>query len=225
MASLRALVGKLIFTQGTVLSTTTLTPHFRCLEVGAQTAPSPGDKVQVLLDEGMRTYTPFGFDASKRSMQLLAWLHAKETPGARWASDVGPGASVTFFGPRRSLRLEALTGQVVVFGDETSFAVARSLFDTGRATVRGVFEVSEPGECATVLDTLGLKHRTLLSRTADLRHLDEAVNAIAASSPAHLVLTGNAKSIQRLRAKLKQTGLTMPQLTKAYWAEGKRGLD
>lgn len=225
MASLRALVGKLLFTQSTVLSTTTITPHFRGLEVAAQTAPNPGDKVQVLLDEGMRTYTPFGFNAAKRSMQLLAWLHAKETPGARWASEVTAGANVTLFGPRRSLRLEALTGQVVVFGDETSFALARSLFDTSRATVHGLFEVTEPAECATVLDTLGLKHRTLISRTADLRHLDEAVTAIAAHSPAHLVLTGNAKSIQRLRAMLKHASVSVPQLTKAYWAEGKRGLD
>lgn len=225
MASLRALVGKLLFSQGTVLSTTSITPHFRRLELGAQTAPGPGDKVQVLLDEGMRTYTPFGFDAAKRSMQLLAWLHAKESPGARWASEVSPGAHVTYFGPRRSLRLDALTGHVVVFGDETSFALARSLFEARRATVQGIFEVFDPHECSTVLDTLGLEHRTLLARTADLRHLDQAVAAIAASTPTHLVLTGNAKSIQRLRTTLKQASLSVPQLTKAYWAEGKRGLD
>ncbi len=43
-----------------------------------------------------------------------------------------------------------------------------------------------------------------------------------AAANATIVLTGHAKSIQVLRGLLKGGG---KQLVKAYWAEGKRGLD
>jgi NADPH-dependent ferric siderophore reductase len=233
MATLQKLfgdtVGRLIFKHVTISRITALTPHFRRLELeGEVGAPKAGDKVQVALDEGLRTYTPFGFEPAAKTVQLLAWLHGDATPGARWAGSARVGDQVSFFGPRRSLPLEELSGTVVLFGDESSFAVASALAGNGRSTVRPIFEVADALESGTVLDALGLQPRELVERRPGRTHLATVVEQLRAAlgpGPAQLVLTGNAASIQAVRAQLKQAGVTAKQLNKAYWAEGKRGLD
>ena len=54
----------------------------------------------------------------------------------------------------------------------------------------------------------------------------EWMATIARSPGADLVLTGNARTIQALRADLKQApAVHAKQRVKAYWSPGKRGLD
>lgn len=67
MASLKGFLGKLIFPELGVTKAEVITASFRRLTLaGASlTKLAPGDKIQVSLAEGTRTYTPFAFDAAR----------------------------------------------------------------------------------------------------------------------------------------------------------------
>ena len=121
MASLKGFLGKLIFPELGVTKAEVITASFRRLTLaGASlTKLAPGDKIQVSLAEGTRTYTPFAFDAAKGSLDLLVYSHG-DTPGAKWGRAVAEADRVNVFGPRGSIAIAALAGPVVVFGDETS---------------------------------------------------------------------------------------------------------
>ena len=231
---LRDAVGKLFFSELTVESTLDVSTHFRrinlvgaALENGALHA---GDKLQILVDGGPRTFTPFDFDARRGALSLLAFLHG-DTPAATWARDAAVGSKIQVFGPRSSLGLDALTGATVLVGDETSFALARTLLDTAPAARPAfLFEVTSLEESKRALDHLGVPTDGLVERRLNGAHfatLEQRVrSALTSRVPVNLVLTGRAQAIQELRASLRERPL--PQVTqkvKAYWAPGKRGLD
>lgn len=228
MASLKAFLGKLLTTELVISTTETLAPGFRRLTLEGETlrgaAFTPGDKVQVVLEGGTRTYTPFAFDAAKGTFDLLVYAHG-DTPGARWGRAAKAGERIHVFGPRGSIALDALTGPVVVVGDETSFAVARAQLDHGKAPAP-VFEVSNIAESSAALAALGLE-ADLVARAPGDAHLDALEAKVRASGKGghSLVLTGKAQTIQALRARLRERPPFVAQKTKAYWAPGKRGLD
>lgn len=226
MASLKAFLGKLMFPELRVARAEAITPSFRRLTLAGESLKkvsfTPGDKVQVSLDEGARTYTPFAFDAARGSLDLLVYAHG-DTPGARWGRTVAEGDLVRVFGPRGSIALAALAGPVVVFGDETSFALARALLDR-HASPRPLFEVTNVAESNAVLAALGVTADLVERRDGDA-HLAEVDAQLRSRSGATLVLTGKAQSIQSLRARLKARPAFSAQKVKAYWAPGKRGLD
>ena len=201
MASLKGFLGKLIFPELRVTKAEVITARFRRLTLaGASlTKLAPGDKIQVSLAEGTRTYTPFAFDAAKGSLDLLVYSHG-DTPGAKWGRGVAEGDRVNVFGPRGSIALAALAEPVVVFGDETSFALARALQDL-HASPRPLFEVSNIAESSEALAALGLA-ADLVARAPGDAHLDELDAQLRARTGSTLVLTGKAQSIQGLRARL-----------------------
>jgi NADPH-dependent ferric siderophore reductase len=236
---LRDTVGQLVFKELALDAVRDVSPHFRRLRVSGEslrgTACAPGDKLQIMIaDAGPRTYTPFAHDAASGSLELLAYVHG-DSPAALWSRNVQSGARPRAFGPRASLALAALTGPVVLFGDETSFAVAKSLHDArgGGAGLSCVFECTQQAEAALVLRDLGLASHALVQRQHDRAHLDAldtqlraALARLGTGQGANLVLTGHAQTIQALRARLKaRPAAQATQKVKAYWADGKQGLD
>ena len=223
-------LGKLIFREAAVAGVRAIGASFRLLDLsgdGLRGAPfTPGDKVQVFLDEGdTRTYTPFRVDPARGTMQLLLYVHG-DGPGARWGRAVAVGQRVRLFGPRGSIALPDLRGPVVLVGDETSLAVARALGDHRGASdgVSIVLEVSSTAESAAAADALGLSP-ALVERTGGAAALEREVRAALARTPgANLVLTGAAPTIQALRRGLRGAA-TGAIKSKPYWAPGKRGLD
>jgi ferric-chelate reductase (NADPH) len=238
MASIKKIVGdavgKWLFRTLTIDSIDEIAPRFRRLSVvggelvGARF--SAGDKVQVVLDAGFRTYTPFAFDAQKGSMAFLVYSHG-DTPGSTWAREANVGDSVRVFGPRGSLPLASWDTPAVIFGDETSFAVARSLREHrgGSSSIRCVFEVSDMSAAAAALAFLELPNADVVERREGDAHLAEIaarVRTALESNGGRLALTGKAQSIQRLRRELSALPIDYAgQKAKAYWAPGKRGLD
>lgn len=201
----------------------TLSPHFRLIDLEGKAlrgvAWMPGQKLQVMLGAGLlaRTYTPMLWDAERGATRLLAYAHG-DGPGSHWGSNIAPGDSVSFFGPRRSLDASGLVS-LTLFGDETSFALAAAL---GMAA-RFVFEVKSAAECRPVLDALGLGNATMVERQPDDTHLETIEAALEGE---HFILTGRASAIQRLSRTLKVRGTPSSAIrAKAYWAPGKRGLD
>jgi len=212
----------------------TLSPHFRLVHLEGEAlrnvAWTVGQKVQVSMGSGLsaRTYTPMSWDADSGRTRMLTFAHG-DGPGSRWADGLREGDTCQFFGPRRSLDLSGLESPVMLFGDETSFGLAAALRDCPQAGgAIHLFEASDVAESRPVLEAIGLGEATLIKRTADDAHLAaaEAVVLRLAASGAHFVLTGKASSIQRISRALKAVGVVSSRVkTKAYWAQGKVGLD
>ncbi|MCY1069336.1 siderophore-interacting protein [Nannocystis sp. RBIL2] len=237
MASVKAMLGdavaRLFFHEWTITAAREVSPHFRRIELTGEDlreAHGAGDKVQVMIPgTGPRTYTPFAPDRERGAVSLLVYLHGEE-PGAQWGRAAAAGERVRVFGPRGSLPFSTLAPAVVLFGDETSFAAARALRELRgpEAPLSFVFEVTHADEAETVLAELDVGPRTLVRRGPDhLLAVERQLRAaLARHAGADLVLCGNARSIQSLRAALKASPAPHArQKVKAYWSPGKRGLD
>ena len=134
--------------------------------------------------------------------------------------------------PVRFDGLERLpAGPVLLVGDETSLAVARSL-----ALVRGgdpglafAFEATDAAEVRALLPSLGLEGAAVVERRPGGAHLGELAEAVGARLRAQpssrLVMTGQAQTIQALRARLAEGGPGVSGKNKAYWSVGRVGLD
>jgi NADPH-dependent ferric siderophore reductase len=227
-----------------VAAVETLSPHFRLVDLEGEAlrnvAWRAGQKVQVSMGSGMiaRTYTPMSWDAGNGRTRLLTFAHG-DGPGSRWARDLSEGDTCQFFGPRRSLDLSSpnlagpslagLEQPVVLFGDETSFGLAAALRECPQAHgAIHVFEISDVAESRPVLEAIGLGQATLIERIAGDAHLAAAETEVLhlAARAMHFVLTGKASSIQRVSRALKAAGVGSSRVkTKAYWAQGKIGLD
>lgn len=217
-----------------VANVETLSPHFRLIDLEGEALKSVawtvGQKIQISMGSGLtaRTYTPMSWDANIGRTRMLAFAHG-EGPGSRWAGGLREGDRCEFFGPRRSLDLSGLESPVVLFGDETSFGLAAALRDSPQADgTTYVFEASDIEESWPVLEAMGLGRATLIERIAADVHLAsvEAEVSRLAASGAHFLLTGKASSIQRISRALKAVGVISSRMkTKAYWAQGKSGLD
>jgi NADPH-dependent ferric siderophore reductase len=191
---------------------------------------TPGQKIQVAMGSAFvaRTYTPMDWDAAQGRARFLGHAHG-EGPGSDWLRSLAPGAQCDVFGPRASLNAAHLAGPLVVFGDETSIglAVALAAQDPARS-LACVFEVDDLKEAEVVVERLGLSRAALFRKAADETHLDtigEALSSLAGAG-ASFVLTGRAAAIQKLRHDLKRRAVASRRiLAKAYWAQGKAGLD
>ncbi len=218
-AILGAVAGRFIFRHGKVSAVERLSEHFTRIDVQGKElegAPfTPGDKVQIFLpDIGMRTYTPVTWEADRT--WFIGYAHG-EGPGSKWVRDVKQNDEVAMFGPRRSIDVSDVNGPLVVIGDETSVAVAVSL--TRARIDRQVIvalEATSPDETREVARRLELTQVTVTPR-GQLNEVVAAQLALGATP----VFTGRAATIQALKQQLKSRG----GKTKAYWAEGKRGLD
>lgn len=203
---------------------TWLSEHFVRFDVeGAQLANVrfvPGDKVQLFLGSDMRTYTPVEWPSDGKTY-FVGYVHGAETPGTQWLRALKVGDEVPLFGPRRSIDASDLPGPLLLIGDETSVAVAAALTRAKLDRhVTVLLEANHPEETKRVAQTLGLSNVTVTERgkldAPLLAQLDVGATPI---------FTGRAATIQELKKTLRQQQRVVGGLTKAYWAEGKRGLD
>lgn len=232
---------RLFMKEATVTEIGDLDEHFRLVTLKGESLRgvrwTPGQKLQVALGGWVyRTYTPLRWDADEGSTQLLVFLHGSEqqqpSPACAWGRALKPGDTCAVLGPRGSVELSALGRPALLFGDETSFALAHTLRFTaqGASTVHLLFEVTSKSAAERILGHLGLSHATLVERTANDAHLSDLEQLAAARIRTHAIescaLSGKAPSIARLNKRLRALGLSSRQLqTRAYWAPGKVGLD
>ena len=220
--------------QATVARSEALDPSFRLI-----TLESPqfkdlswtlGQKVQISIGASLatRTYTPIEWDS--RRGRRASWPTATVTPpAATGCVRRSPGDACLVFGPRASLNVSALPEGAVIFGDETSFALAAAVACLPtRGLIQYLFEANAPDAARSILAILDLEKAMLVGRRDDETHLDDIATRLAgpAASRVTFVLTGKAGSVQRLRRVLKRYGVPPARImTKAYWAPGKKGLD
>jgi NADPH-dependent ferric siderophore reductase len=204
-----------------------LGPHVRAIVIDGDALRdvswTPGDKIQILLSTlDVRTYTPSAWDARTGIAEIIAFEHG-DSPGAVWSRRVAVGDACRFIGPQRSVRRGARPG--VLFGDETSFGLAKALAKVGES-LTCIFEVGSSVEAHDALSALGVS-AMVVERTAGDAHLADVADAIhrALKPNAELIQTGRAQSIQALRPLLAGRGVRERGANKPYWAVGKVGLD
>lgn len=225
--------GRLLLRESRVSAVRPVGARFQSIEL---TGPAlrgvewvPGDKVQVLLpSRDARTYTPVRWDAAEGVTELLVYRHPGDTPGVAWSGSIASGDVCRFVGPQRSVRAPS-DRPVVLFGDETSFAVARALASSlPPDRVAAVFEVASRADSDAALGTLGIADVATVERAGGDAHralVTERLRDAQARHPgAELVMTGCAQSIQGVRALLREAG-TRTGTSKAYWSAGRAGLD
>lgn len=232
--AIMGLVGERIGSVARVEAVIPIARHFRFIdlksEVFRKTVWHPGDKIGIIAG-GKRVYTPISINPATGQLRFLAFLHGGG-PGSEWAASVKVSDECHFMGPRSSLPLSSIIESAVLFGDETSFAVASTLqTHLGIETQsRFVFEVSSVQESRMALDFLGIRETSLIERRPDGSHLQEVarcvVKAMTELATKELVLTGSGPSIQSIRTELGALGIDQARSkVKAYWAPGKTGLD
>ncbi|MCA9641431.1 MAG: siderophore-interacting protein [Polyangiaceae bacterium] len=226
---LRDTLGGLLFNELEVANVQALGPRFRLLELSGRPLRqfTPGAKLQLMLDEGSRTYTPFEVDSEAGTLSLLVYLHGNG-PGSQWASSARQGTRVMAFGPRASIDLPRVQAPTILVGDETSIALA-TLFEQHHRGSATLLEVTSVDETRLALDALELERVTLVQRQVGDAHRSELGSSLLrlqdTLGAASAVLTGNARTIQSVRSGLRDARSRGKQTVKAYWAPGKRGLD
>ena len=245
--SLAKVVRHLFMRTARVAEVQVLSPHFRLITLAGDALKGvnwvPGQKIQVAM-QGLatRTYTPMCWDAQEGVTRLVGYAHGN-APGARWLQTAMVGDACQFLGPRRSIELDRIPRPSLVFGDETSFALAYAMRYSvvGASGLRAVetpgvsflFEVNSLTESQAVFDAVGITDAAFIERKMDDAHWP-AVEARAVDYfegrgrdiARHYVLTGKSTSVQRVLRFLRAQSVRPNQLaTKAYWAPGKVGLD
>lgn len=234
------LLGRMLFDDGRVVDVQTPASGYRriTLEIPAWRGKrfEPGSNFRIAQPgPELRTYTLLSLDSATGQAETLLHLHG-QGPGSAWGETVQADDAVQVFGPepsRRAKRLAEARIPTVVFGDETSFGIAAMA--RGFADSLAVLEVSDVPAAQAALATLDLAQVLLIERQPYGTHLTQVVDALRAAlqrlnehvpRPAtELVLTGQAQSIQAVRARLRAAGVGAAQTVKPHWAVGKTGLD
>jgi NADPH-dependent ferric siderophore reductase len=209
-----------------------LTPEFIQVKLSAgafrKATWVPGAKLQFRPRRGsmnLRTYTPMIWDAARGETELIAYTHG-DGPAAQWFGQVVEGRTCEVFGPRRSIDLREAAGPVLFVGDESSVALACALRTvTGDAT--HVFEARDPAGLTDVLAHLGIAGRVgVVPKTADRTDLLRQARDAAVQAPYTLIVTGDAATVHAVRRDSRGWEQKPRQVKgKAYWAEGRTGLD
>ena len=211
-----------------------LSSHFVSVELTAagfkDVGWTPGQKLQIRPVRGtfgLRAYTPTRWNADEGSTELIAYTHGSG-PAAAWFQSVRVGDACEVFGPRNSLDLADLAGDVVFVGDESTIALASALRSIGSHHAMYVFEASDPIELSEVLTNRGFSGDFSVAATSqDAESLCRLASAAAGRCERFdLVLSGSAASVAAVRRHVREWPIR-PSRTKvkAYWALGRTGLD
>lgn len=227
---------RLLFRPATVVAISEPASRFRLIDFAGPLLRGimwvPGQKVQVHLGRMIsRTYTPLNWNADEGRMQILAYLHGNG-PGSEWAASLSIGETCHLFGPRGSIAFPEIGDPIIFFGDETAIGAAFALTGTRRTPDRAVFvfEASSVEETGRVVAHLNLPGVQVVQRKPLDEHLHEVAALLeqkcSSQHPPYWLFAGRAQSIQTVRTFLNARNVPLSLWkAKAYWADGKTGLD
>ncbi|WP_333863713.1 FAD-binding oxidoreductase [Sphingobacterium sp.] len=179
-------------------------------------------------DTEARRYSVSYADTEKGLFEFVVYLNGKGC-GSRLMADLKVGDHIVMYKPRGVSRYYDKTAQrFVIFGDETSLALACSFFPVLKKNKQQfvfIFELDE--ENKDVPKLLGLENclifpkNFLLSKEEWVSQLP-TIN-ISDWQDANFVLTGNVKSAQMFRKTIKEK-VSANVYLHGYWLAGKKGL-
>jgi NADPH-dependent ferric siderophore reductase len=212
-------VGSLVFSKATVVSNVEIEKRFKhmVLQAPGFVFGNAGDKIQLMLRNGSRTYTPM--NSAPGRLEILCFIHDEyqNSVGAKWAREAKAGDEMLFFGPRKSIALSPAHQMLV--GDETSIAIAQNAQQLN-PSMRFVFEATSKYEFESVLRQFKIVNARVVERSANQAHWPEMGRIVSQETRGDVVFTGNAKMIQFLKKSVRARSTVKP-----YWAPGKKGLD
>ena len=206
--------------------------RFRLVDIKAESCQGvkwlPGMKLKIDVGESRtRTFTPITINARSGRVRILVYIRG-QSPASQWASAISAGDNTYASAPHPSLYLTEVRSAVAFFGDETSFGAAKTLQSHlgSNFLVHYVFEVAQPRHAEAAVRHLELANVRLIQTREDLTHLDKIAQRLQKLltdlSTRHLVLTGNGRSIQHIRATLRARDVTdIEYLIQAYWTPEK----
>ncbi|MDC3954171.1 siderophore-interacting protein [Polyangium jinanense] len=174
-------------------------------------------------DRAFRHYTPSAFDARAGAMEVVFFLHG-QGPGSHWAANLRRGQTTNVLGPGGNFVLRDASKHVLL-GDETALGLFACFARAAPGQCIGAVEVARGGGGWPELLGLDLSaaERTGERGDALLQWLE--ANEPAQSADVCFYLAGHTGSLVRIREWLLQRGFSRRSIrTKAYWADGKRGL-
>ncbi|WP_286897049.1 MULTISPECIES: FAD-binding oxidoreductase [Sphingobacterium] len=179
-------------------------------------------------DTEARRYTVSHADTEKSLFEFVVYLNGKGC-GSRLMADLKVGDQIVMYKPRALSRYyDKTTQRFVIFGDETSLALACSFLPVlkkNKHQFMFIFELEE--ENKDVPKLLGLENCLIFSKNF-LSNRQEWVGKLPViDTPdwqeAKFVLTGNAKSAQLFRKIIRENANGTVYLH-GYWLAGKKGL-
>jgi NADPH-dependent ferric siderophore reductase len=184
----------------------------------------PGQEVEFRVSERhFRHYTPAVFDAEAGALEIVFYLHGGG-PGSRWAEGLRHDQRVGVLGPGGGLSLRAARRHVLL-GDETALGLFACLAAAAPRRCTGAVEVRPGGRSWPFMAGLEFPgvERTGGRGDALLGWLDGS--GLTPDDYTCFYLAGHAGTLVRVRERLLRAGWSRRSVrTKAYWADGKRGL-
>lgn len=216
------ILGPIILSKSKIISNEQLSPHFHLLTIQGRNLKKewlPGQKIQIQLqDDQMRSYTPCSWNSKTGVMQTLVYMHGKG-PGALWARDAKAQNKVTVLGPKKSLKLEEETNNVIFFGDETTFGLAHAIKkNIPNIKFHFFMEAVDTEESSSILKRFDLEDALLVS-VGQLDLISQQMAKLyAEDNTQRIVLSGKQQSIVALREKLYSHNIPKDSIgTKVYW--------
>lgn len=178
-------------------------------------------------DTEARRYTISDIDNGKGIIEFIAHLHG-DAPGSRFMELLKTGDKIKVNPPRGRKYYDGSIEKYLIFGDETSLALACSFQPVllqNRHPFLFYFELDDQNKNAPEL--LGLQNYTVFPKNGSFRKAafinDLPVVRSADWQEAGFILTGNARSVQEFRKVLKSRSFTKVN-AHGYWLEGRKGL-
>lgn len=188
----------------------------------------PGSYMDIRVsDTEVRRYTVAFSDTKNGLMDFIVHLHGAH-PGSLFMQrlNVGHKINTSTIKPHKCYSESAK--KYVIFGDETSLALACSIFPVLKQNndqFQFYFELDE--ENKNVPELLNLENYTVFPKDGSFRNEKWISNLPVIQEEkwkdAHFILTGNAKSVQSFR-KVVRGNTAAKIIAHGYWLEGKNGL-
>jgi NADPH-dependent ferric siderophore reductase len=179
---------------------------------------------------GGRHYTPCYIDRVRGEIELIIHLHGNG-PGSRFFERLRQDDELTIWGPGGGFTLRKREHQPVFVGDETTIATWNALLDA----VEDADGVSNPRLVLSVehADQRAAADHLQCETNVVVRDGDEAPQALVVDAIEDLIrpddaiyyLAGRIRTIQAVRAFLRQDGVALNRIRpKGFWTEGRKGL-
>lgn len=186
----------------------------------------PGSANAILVGNGeLRNYTVSKYNYSRNEFEIIFYLNRVGT-GSSFVTSLEIDDWIYMDNPRGKTCYEESLTNKLFFGDETSFGLAYllvSLFKKNKQQYKLFFELDETNKY--IPEKLKLDNYQVFKKGEF--HSGELQNILEISSDTlqntQFILTGNAKSVQNIRRKIKENGLRFKIYAKGYWLKGKKG--
>lgn len=186
----------------------------------------PGAEVEFRVsDRAFRHYTLSSLDGETGEIEVMFFDHG-EGPGASWARRLVVGSTAGALGPGGSFGLRSGFETHVLLGDETCIGLFAALSRAAAWRCTGAIEVDAEHRDA-LAGVIGKQVGTVARKPGRGDALLEWIEQRArVPIPSECIyLAGHTASIVRARRALLDRGWPRRSIrTKAYWADGRRGL-